>query len=74
MKIEDIITDKAHDVIPKHATHPERDAIELANFIINKLDANPHYVPSETLLRAIRTINDKLFAGDSSLHGVIRSA
>lgn len=50
-----------------------RDEIELANFIINKLDVNPHYVPSETLLHAIRAINDEL-AGTSSLHGMIRTA
>jgi hypothetical protein len=29
-----------------------RDEIELANFIINKLDVDPKYVPSETLLQA----------------------
>lgn len=50
-----------------------RDEIELANFIINKLDVNPHYVPSETLLHAIRSINDKC-RGESSLHGMIRTA
>ncbi|MBB1472599.1 hypothetical protein H5368_06120 [Luteimonas sp. MC1782] len=50
-----------------------RDEIELANFIINKLDVNPHYVPSETLLQAIRAINDKL-GGTSSAHGMIRTA
>jgi hypothetical protein len=50
-----------------------RDEIELANFIINKLDVDPHYVPSETLLQAIRSINNKL-AGDSSAQGAIRTA
>ena len=50
-----------------------RDEIELANFIINKLDVDPKYVPSETLLQAIRAINDKL-SGSSSLHGMIRTA
>lgn len=50
-----------------------RDEIELANFIINKLDVDPHYVPSETLLQAIRSINNKL-AGDSSAQGAVRTA
>lgn len=50
-----------------------RDEIELANFIINKLDVNPHYVPTETLLQAIRSINRKL-ADTSSLPGMIRTA
>lgn len=50
-----------------------RDEIELANFIINKLDVDPHYVPSETLLQAIRVINHKL-SGTSSLHGMVRTA
>lgn len=50
-----------------------RDEIELANFIINKLDGNPSYEPSETLLQAIRAINDKL-SGKSSMHGMIRTA
>ena len=50
-----------------------RDEIELANFIINKLDVDPKYVPSETLLQAIRTICDKL-GRESSMHGVIRTA
>lgn len=50
-----------------------RDEIELANFIINKLDVDPHYVPSETLLQAIRSINEKL-SGGSSLQGMIRTA
>lgn len=50
-----------------------RDEIELANFIINKLDVNPHYVPSETLLQAIRAINHKV-AGESSAYGMIRTA
>jgi hypothetical protein len=50
-----------------------RDEIELANFIINKLEVDPHYVPSETLLQAIRAINDKL-SGISSLHGMVRTA
>jgi len=50
-----------------------RDEIELANFIINKLDINPHYVPSETVLQAVRAINDKL-PGSSSLHGMVRTA
>ena len=49
-----------------------RDELELANFIINKLDTDPHYVPSETLLQATRAINKKL-EGESSLHGVIRT-
>lgn len=42
-----------------------RDEIELANLILSKLDVNPHYFPSKTLLGAIRGINDKL-SGDSS--------
>jgi hypothetical protein len=50
-----------------------RDEIELANFIINKLDVDPHYEPSETLLQAIRAINDTL-TGKSSLHVMIRAA
>ena len=50
-----------------------RDEIELADFISNKLDTNPHYVPSETLLQAIRAINDRL-ASTSSLHGMVRTA
>ncbi|MGY1458805.1 hypothetical protein ACW5F0_09185 [Luteimonas sp. A534] len=50
-----------------------RDEIELANFIVNKLDVDPHYLPSETLLQAIRSINRKL-ASDSPLQGVIRTA
>lgn len=50
-----------------------RDEIELANFIINKLDADPNYVPSEMLLQVIRNICDKR-GDESSLHGVIRTA
>jgi hypothetical protein len=37
-----------------------RDELEFANFIINKLDIDPHYVPSMTLLTAIRSVNAKL--------------
>ena len=40
-----------------------RDELELANFIFNKLDVDPHYMPSNTLLQAIRTLNKKLDAG-----------
>lgn len=50
-----------------------RDEIELANFIINELDVNPRYVPSDTLMQAIRAINSKL-SGGSSLHGMVRTA
>lgn len=50
-----------------------RDEIELANFINDKLDVNPRYVPSDTLLQTIRVINGK-FSGGSSLHGVVRTA
>lgn len=50
-----------------------RDEIELANFIINKLDVNPHYVPSDTLLQAIRTICDKL-SGQAAFAGMLRTA
>lgn len=50
-----------------------RDEIELANFIINKLDVDPHYLPSETLLQAIRTIDDKI-GGTYSMAGMIRTA
>lgn len=39
-----------------------RDEMELANFIINKLDVDPHYVPGEAVLQAIRVINAKLSA------------
>ena len=49
-----------------------RDEIELANFIINKLDV-PLYVPSESLLQAIRTINVKI-GGTDSMHGMVRTA
>jgi hypothetical protein len=64
MRVEEIINVERND--------NERDEIELANFIINKLDADPHYAPSEKLLQAIRAINDKL-AGTSSLHGMVRT-
>jgi hypothetical protein len=50
-----------------------RDEIDLANFIINKLDVDPHYAPSETPQQAIRAINDKL-SGGSSLLGMARTA
>jgi hypothetical protein len=40
-----------------------RDEIDLANFIVNLLDVNPRYVPSDTLLHAIRSINEKLSRG-----------
>lgn len=50
-----------------------RDEIELANFIINKLDVNPHYVPSDTLLQAIRTICAKL-SGQAAFAGMLRTA
>jgi len=50
-----------------------RDEIELANFIINKLDVDPHYVPSETLLQVIRTIDDKI-SGTYAIAGMIRTA
>lgn len=40
-----------------------RDELEFANFIINKLDSSPDYVPSITLLIAIRSINAKLALG-----------
>ncbi|UNK48852.1 hypothetical protein MNR01_14050 [Lysobacter sp. S4-A87] len=56
-----------------------RDEIELAKFIINTLDLDPHYIPSDTLLQAIRSINNRLtgnnkLAGDSPLHGIVRTA
>ena len=41
----------------------DRDELELANFIFNKLDVDPHYIPSNTLLQAIRSLNKKLDAG-----------
>lgn len=50
-----------------------RDEIELANFIISMLDMDHHYVPSETLLQAIRTIDDKI-GGTYSMAGMIRTA
>ena len=37
-----------------------RDEMEFANFIIDKLDIDPHYIPSVTLLQVIRSINAKL--------------
>jgi hypothetical protein len=37
-----------------------RDELEFANFMINKLDVDPHYIPSITLLTAVRNINAKL--------------
>jgi hypothetical protein len=37
-----------------------RDELEFANFMINKLDVDPHYIPSMTLLSAIRSVNAKL--------------
>ena len=50
-----------------------RDEIELANFIINKFDVDPLYLPSETLLQATRSICHKL--NGLSLHpSVIRTA
>ena len=49
------------------------DEMEFANFIINKLDADPLYIPSETLLQVIRTIDDKI-GGTDSMHGMIRTA
>ena len=49
-----------------------RDEIELVNFIINKL-VNPLYVPSESLLQAIRTVNVKI-GGTDSMHGMVRTA
>lgn len=49
------------------------DEIEFANFIISKLDADPLYIPSETLLRVIRTIDDKI-GGSDSMHGMVRTA
>lgn len=50
-----------------------RDEIELANFILSKLDIDPHYEPSETLLQAIRTIDDKI-GGTYTMGGMIRTA
>ena len=40
-----------------------RDELEFANFIINKLDVDPKYIPSMVLLDAIRSINAKLAIG-----------
>ncbi|MGV8922342.1 MAG: hypothetical protein ACOH1L_03190 [Thermomonas sp.] len=37
-----------------------RDEMEFANFILNKLDVSPHYIPSETLLQSVRAIVGKL--------------
>jgi hypothetical protein len=42
-----------------------RDELELANFIINKLDIDPHYVPSAILMQAIRGINARLALGNN---------
>jgi len=39
------------------------DEVELAYFIINKLDCDPLYIPSMTLLAAIRSVNAKLALG-----------
>jgi hypothetical protein len=50
-----------------------RDEIDLANFVINKLDDDPQYVPSQTLRQAVRAINDKL-SGSSSLQGMAGTA
>jgi hypothetical protein len=65
MRVEEIINVERNDI--------ERNEIELANFIINRLDADPNYAPGEKLLQAIRAINKKL-EGDSPLHGMIRTA
>ena len=40
-----------------------RDELDFANFIINKLNCDPHFVPSMTLLTAIRSVNAKLRIG-----------
>lgn len=37
-----------------------RDEMDLANFIINKLDIDPHYLPGDAVLQAVRVINLKL--------------
>jgi hypothetical protein len=37
-----------------------RDELELANFIINMLELNNHFVPSMLILDAIRSLNAKL--------------
>lgn len=43
-----------------------RDEIELVNFIINMLDADPHYHPGDVVLQGIRAINSKLAGGMSN--------
>lgn len=50
-----------------------RDEIGLAQFIVNTLNSDPAYKPSDTLLQAIRAINRKLDA-DSPLRGMVRTA
>ena len=50
-----------------------RDEIGLAQFIVNTLTSDPAYIPSDTLLQAIRAINRKLDA-DSPLRGMVRTA
>ena len=37
-----------------------RDELELANLVLNRMDVDPHYEPSMTLLDAVRSINAKL--------------
>jgi len=37
-----------------------RDELELANLILNRMDVDPHYVPSHVLLAAVPAINAKL--------------
>jgi len=49
-----------------------RDETELANFIISKLDADHHYVPSETVMQAIRNLCDRI-SGQASFAGMIRT-
>ena len=46
-----------------NCTLMSRDELEFANFIINKLDIDPMYIPSMVLLDAIRSINAKLAIG-----------
>ncbi len=48
------------------------DEIDFANFIVGKLDVDPHYYPSETLLLAIQSLNKKV-ADDSRPYGQNRT-
>lgn len=49
-----------------------RDEIELANFLANKLEVDLDYVPSETVLKTIRNLCDRI-SGQASFAGMIRT-